>query len=443
MQEEFLIFVKAKFFILIAAIFAYLTAGSVAWAHQPNLVFLQKGEIEITNPEVSQAFYDELAETPKNYYILSDKDFDLYINLLVPEISNRNGRYSANVFLVKQDNSEEKIAEIKADSVEWQEFYEPFGRDYYLKGPEFENKVSAGKYKIEVFSPENLGKYVLVVGKNEKFDAIGILNVFWQVPFLKIKFFNSAVWQFFFTPFFIAGVAVIGVVLIILAFLNYIIGTILLKIKQAKARTILLTSNGMQMKNEILKLLQKPAYDITVAFITTAKNLEEDKGYIKKEGDIMREMGFNVQEVDIEGKTEIQVLKMIELRDIIYVGGGNTYYLLKAIRKCNFAKTINKLLKEGKVYLGASAGSIVAGKSIKTAGWYGDKNVVNLRNLKGMNLVPFNIFPHYDLKFDEIIKKKAPFGWQRRDIKFLKDDQAILVQGKNVILLGNQEEVMI
>jgi dipeptidase E len=443
MQGEFFSLIKTKIFILLTAVFAYFTAGTAVFAHQPNLVFLQKTDIEITNPEISRAFYDELSGVSKNYFINSDKDFNLYVNLLVPEISNKDGRYSANIFLIKPDNFEEQIATLDASAVEWKEFYESFGRDYYLKGPEFEQKFVAGKYRVEVFSPDNLGKYVLAVGKTEKFDAMGILNVFWQIPLLKIKFFNSSILQFFFTPFFIAGVAVIGSILIILAFLNYIIGAILLKIKQAKARTILLTSSGMQMKNEIVKLLQKPAYDITVAFITTAAKPQENKDYVNQDLQTMKDLGFNVQEIDIEGKTEIQVFKMIELKDIIYVAGGNTYYLLKAMRKCHFERTIRKLLKQGKVYLGVSAGSIVAGKSIKTAGWVGDENIVKLRSLKGMNLVPFDIFPHYDLKYDEIIKKKAPFRWQRKKIKFLKDDQAILVQGKNVVLLGNQEEVMI
>ena len=62
-------------------------------------------------------------------------------------------------------------------------------------------------------------------------------------------------------------------------------------------------------------------------------------------------------------------MKLLELKDIIFVEGGNTFYLLKAMRACNFEKIIRKLLKEGKVYIGASAGSIVAGKTIKTAGW--------------------------------------------------------------------------
>ena len=430
---------------LFITVFTFLTAGSAAFAHQPNLVFLKQGDVNIQNPEISQAFYDELKGNPKNYFITSDKDFVLYINILVPEIANKNGRYSANVFLVKDDGTEEQIANIDGITPNWSEYYESFGRDYYLKGPELEKQLIAGKYKIEIFSADNQGKYVLAVGKTESYDLKALLNIYWQLPLLKIKFFNTSVFQFFLTPFGIAGVAIIGGILIILAILNYLVAVIKEKIRQSKAKTILLTSSGMQMKSEIVKLLQKPAYDITVAFITTAykPKLEQDQGYVNKNLQIMKEMGFNVLEVDIEGKKESEVTKLIGLKDIIFVAGGNAFYLLRAMRKCNFEKIMRKLLKQGKVYLGESAGSIVAGRNIKIAGWIGDENIVNLKNLKGLNLVPFDIFVHYKPEHAEIIKKKMPFKWQRKKLKIITDEQAILVQAKNVMLLGNQEEIII
>ena len=210
------------------------------------------------------------------------------------------------------------------------------------------------------------------------------------------------------------------------------------------AKTLLLTSAGMEMRGEIAKLLQKPAYDITVAFITTAAKPEEDTSYLSKDFEAMKEMGFNVQEVDIEDKNEKELAEIFKLKDIIFVAGGNTFYLLKAMRKCNFKKVINNFLKQGKVYIGASAGSIAAGKTIKTASWKsGDKNLVKLKNLKGLNLAPFDIFVHYQPEHVEIIKKKLPWKWQRRKLKILTDQQAILVQGRQTVLIGEGEKVEI
>jgi dipeptidase E len=205
----------------------------------------------------------------------------------------------------------------------------------------------------------------------------------------------------------------------------------------------------MKMKDDIVKLLQKPAYDVTVAFITTAAKPVENLDYLQEDWRIMRDdLGFNVEEVDIEGKNEAQVMKLLELKDIIFVEGGSTYYLLNAMRKCNFEKVIRKLLKQGKVYIGSSAGSIVAGRTIKTANWlseeYENKNTFGVKNLKGLNLVPFDIFVHYKPENAEIIRQKIKNPEKRaKNLKILTDGQAILVQGKEVDLIGEGEAVIV
>ena len=70
-----------KLFLLFSIALFFLAAG-LASAHQPELVYLQSGEVQIINPEVSRALYDELKGGPRYYLIDSAKDFDLYINLL-------------------------------------------------------------------------------------------------------------------------------------------------------------------------------------------------------------------------------------------------------------------------------------------------------------------------------------------------------------------------
>jgi len=428
---------------LFLTIFSFLALGTAVLAHQPEIIYQKQGEIQINKPEISRAFYDELKGEARRYFIYSEAEFDLHVNILAPEIANPDVKYSAKVFLIK-NGQEQEIAFLNGEFFEWQEFYEQFGRDYYLKGPEFKQRVLAGKYKIEVFSQDNTGRYVLAVGEKESFSAVSLLNLFWQIPLLKINFFETSVWQFFFTPLAIGGIVGVAVLIIFFIIIGSVFSSISNAIKRNKAKTLLLTSAGMEMRGEIAKLLQKPAYDITVAFITTAAKPEEDTSYLSKDFEAMKEMGFNVQEVDIEDKNEKELAEIFKLKDIIFVAGGNTFYLLKAMRKCNFKKVINNFLKQGKVYIGASAGSIAAGKTIKTASWKsGDKNLVKLKNLKGLNLAPFDIFVHYQPEHVEIIKKKLPWKWQRRKLKILTDQQAILVQGRQTVLIGEGEKVEI
>lgn len=426
--------------LLLSIILLLLSPSAVVLAHLPRIVYLQQEDVQIINPENSQAFYDELKGSPKSYFISSEQDFELYLNLLVPEAANRDARYSAKVF-----SGEQQITELDGGSVEWSEFYETFGRDYYLKGPELTQQLPAGDYRIEVFSSDNQGKYVLAIGEKEVFDIPSLLNIYWQLPLLKITFFKTSVLQFFLTPFGIAGIAALGIFFTIIAMINYLIALIKESLEHRRAKTILLTSAGMQVKDEIVKLLQKPAYNITVGFINTAAKPEADLSYVQKDLDAMKEVGFNVEEIDIEGKKESQVMELLKLKDIIYVEGGNTFYLLKAMRRCNFGRVIRKLLKLGKVYIGVSAGSIVAGRTIETAGWKNaDKNLVGLRNLKGLNLVPFNIIVHYQPEHAEIIKQKIKSPRKRkRKLRILTDDQALLIQADREMLIGQGEEVII
>lgn len=424
-------------------IFSFLFIAGNASAYQPKLTYLQSGDIQITNPETSQTFYDELKGKPRDYFITSNKDFELDLSLSVPEVANRDGKYSLDIIWV--DNDSQKISSFDGSASSWDSFYDSSTRDYYLKGLDSSAQLAAGKYKIEVYSKDNQGKYILTVGKKEFANFISVLNIYWQLPLLKAAFLKTSVLQFFLTPYGVAGIGVIGGILILLVLINYLISLTKEIIKHNQAKTLLLTSNGMQMKDDIIKLLQKPAYDVTVAFITTAAKPEENLDYVQRDWRIMKEdMGFNIEEFDIEGKTEVQVMKELELKDIIFVEGGNTFYLLNAMRRCNFEKVIRKLLKQGKVYIGVSAGSIVAGRTIKTAGWFGDQNVAGIRNLKGLNLVPFDIFVHYKPEHGEIIRQKIANPRKRaKNLKIITDEQAILVQGKEVDLIGGGEAIII
>jgi peptidase E len=426
-------------FLLTVFLFFLFALPLPAFAHQPRLIYNEEGDIQIKNPEISQAFYDELSGQTRNYFITSESNFVLYVNLLVPESTNISGRYSANIF-----SGNEKIDEADGFGMEWPEYYEEFGRDYYLKGPELERQLSAGSYRIEVFSPNNEGKYVLAVGKTESYDLQSLLNIYWQLPMLKMQFFQTDMLQLLFTPFGVAAVGAVGGILIFLAVIYYLAGLIGEAIKHRKVKTLLLTSNGMQMKSEIIKLLQKPAYDITVAFINTAAKPESDLSYVEEDWKIMREeLGFNVEEIDIEGKKEEEVMELLKHKDIIYVEGGNTFYLLRAMRACNFEKIIKKLLKKGSVYIGVSAGSMVAGRTIKTAGWKREGDHFGVKNLRGLGLVPFDIFVHFRPEHADIIKSKIPWKWQRRKLRILTDEQAILVQGREVDLIGKGNKIVV
>lgn len=61
----------------------------------------------------------------------------------------------------------EEIARIKASEASWAPVKEPVSKLTFLTGPEYLGTIASGTYRIEVSTPENYGKYLLVIGEND------------------------------------------------------------------------------------------------------------------------------------------------------------------------------------------------------------------------------------------------------------------------------------
>ena len=84
--------------------------------------------------------------------------------------------------------------------------------------------------------------------------------------------------------------------------------------------------------------------------------------------------------------------KAIEQTDAIFVGGGNTFRLLKARQDLDLLDPIRRKVSAGAPYVGSSAGANVAGPTIKTTK---DMPIVQPRSFDSLGLVPFQISPHF------------------------------------------------
>ena len=123
-----------------------------------------------------------------------------------------------------------------------------------------------------------------------------------------------------------------------------------------------------------------------VLFIPYA--LKDRDGYAGRARAAFAEMGYELESIHQQPDPAAALNKA----QAIFVGGGNTFRLLKAIYDEHLLELFRSRVLEGMPYSGASAGSNLACPTIRTTN---DMPIVEPPSLAALNLVPFQINPHY------------------------------------------------
>jgi dipeptidase E len=129
-----------------------------------------------------------------------------------------------------------------------------------------------------------------------------------------------------------------------------------------------------------------------LAFVTAA-NLHDETAYHQRARDALGAAppaGCGVEVLHL--RWDHEPLATLAEADGLFVGGGNTYALLKRLREAGLLEPIRARVRAGLPYLGASAGSNVAGINILTTN---DWNVVGLTAFEALGLVTVSVNPHF------------------------------------------------
>ena len=178
-----------------------------------------------------------------------------------------------------------------------------------------------------------------------------------------------------------------------------------------------------------------------IAYVVTASKGSKDRSYIERIEKIMKHEALSFKEIDIEGKNKVELREAFKDINVIHLEGGNTFYLLKAIRETGFDEILKEILGEGKVYIGTSAGAYVMCPTIEVSDWKSDKDRFGMTDFTALNYVPFALKVHYKDDMESLIREKITT--LKYPLRILRDGQGILVENGKYTFVGDGEEVKI
>ena len=200
---------------------------------------------------------------------------------------------------------------------------------------------------------------------------------------------------------------------------------------------MILTSSLYESIELVKKFLDKNTESKKILFIPTAANVEEYKKYMHLTQKAFEDFGYEVENFDVSVFSEEIVKEKLSEAKIVFISGGNTFYLLQELKRKNLITYLKERIENGLLYIGESAGSVIAAPDIEYASVIDDKTVATeLDDYTGLNLVDFYIVPHFEEEpFVESSRKTVELYKDKLDLKLINNKEAILVENNNFTII--------
>lgn len=201
---------------------------------------------------------------------------------------------------------------------------------------------------------------------------------------------------------------------------------------------LLLTSSLSDVPNIVkdLPMLQDVQ---SISFISTASIVEDYKGYVDAARDVFTANDIKLNELEVSSASINEIEDKLNNSDAIYICGGNTFFLIQELKKKGADQIIINLVKDGKIYIGESAGSVICAQDVEYVSGMDDKSIAkDLVSTSALNLINFSVLPHYgDEPFAE--SSIATYEKYKDELELVKitNSQAILIEGNNISILNN------
>ena len=143
-----------------------------------------------------------------------------------------------------------------------------------------------------------------------------------------------------------------------------------------------------------------------------------------------------VEEVEITQFSNEEISSILHKCDYIYITGGNTFFLLQELKRKGVDKIISEQVKSGKLYIGESAGAIIASPDteyMKNVNFDPIKKAPDLEDYSSLGLVDFYTIPHYgNFPFKKKGEKVIQLYNEKLQLIPISNKQAIFIEDSNI-----------
>lgn len=205
---------------------------------------------------------------------------------------------------------------------------------------------------------------------------------------------------------------------------------------KVKPKLLLLSSGFTEDQSQALNRLvgtnKKPS-EIHIALIENAADPDKTgHPWVALNRRAIEKFGYKIQLVDLRKYKQdlVDLVQVLRTCPVVWLGGGNTFYLRRLLQTTRADEIITKLVQNGTVFVGGSAGAIVAGPTLRYFDAVDDPAQADQKLTDGLDLTDAVVVPHMNQNNDSqamenINNKLMADGYKTVP---LKDGQALLVE---------------
>lgn len=201
-------------------------------------------------------------------------------------------------------------------------------------------------------------------------------------------------------------------------------------------KRLFLCSSFADVANLLIDFANENLKGKIIAFIPTASLTESIRFYVKTGKKALEKVGMIVEEVEITQFSNEEISSILHKCDYIYITGGNTFFLLQELKRKGVDKIISEQVKSGKLYIGESAGAIIASPDteyMKNVNFDPIEKAPELEDYSSLGLVDFYTIPHYgNFPFKKKGEKVIQLYNEKLQLIPISNKQAIFIEDSNI-----------